>query len=138
VFTPDNAEVFSLDLAAVGVTLQPDTTYYYRALIATATGVDKITWFAPPTQGATQSFRTSSDPEPQSLPVSTAPQLSLALPGVAPVPVAPSKANRGKKQRCKVRRHTGKHRRHRKVRKVRHTVSRHGPRLRVHCSQRVR
>ncbi len=51
----------SLDLASVGVTLQPGTTYHYRVLAAESlNGEDGVLWEAPAVIGSDQTFTTDS------------------------------------------------------------------------------
>jgi hypothetical protein len=59
----EKATPVSLDLSEVGVTLQPDTTYFYRALAARAVpSEDTIEWEEPPiVYGAKRYFTTPED-----------------------------------------------------------------------------
>jgi hypothetical protein len=57
----------SLDLASVGVTLQPDTTYHYRVLAAESrNGEDGVTWEAPAVIGTDHTFTTRPPSTPPS------------------------------------------------------------------------
>lgn len=56
----DGAATVSLDLADAGLTLQPDTTYYFRIVIASAVeSEDTIEWEDPVAAGGEHSFTTS-------------------------------------------------------------------------------
>ncbi|HEY7934877.1 MAG TPA: NHL repeat-containing protein [Solirubrobacteraceae bacterium] len=90
----------SLDLASVGVTLQPGTTYHYRVLAATAkASEDGVIWESPATIGADHTFTTNSsharplggegEPSPSGPPSSSSPGGSTG-PG-SPQSPAPSK-----------------------------------------------
>jgi hypothetical protein len=59
----------SLDLASAGVTLQPETTYHYRVLVARRVQTeDTIQWEEPTVFGADQTFTTPSEsPRPTPL-----------------------------------------------------------------------
>lgn len=57
----------SLDLASVGVTLQPDTTYHYRVLAAESrNGEDGVMWEAPAVIGPDHTFTTLPPSTPPS------------------------------------------------------------------------
>jgi hypothetical protein len=56
-----DGKLVSLDLASVGVTLQPGTTYHYRVLAAESlNGEDGVLWEAPAVSGPDQTFTTVS------------------------------------------------------------------------------
>ncbi|HYQ79434.1 MAG TPA: hypothetical protein VEP91_10050, partial [Solirubrobacterales bacterium] len=63
----------SLDLAAAGVSLNPDQTYYFRAVAAPAVASeDTIEWEKPAVGGGTQTFHTSSSQIPSDPPAEAA------------------------------------------------------------------
>ncbi len=58
----------SLDLAKAGVTLEPDTTYHYRVLVAPFVQTeDTVQWEGPPVDGADRTFTTEPGPSPPSI-----------------------------------------------------------------------
>jgi hypothetical protein len=66
----------SLDLASVGVKLQPGTSYQFRVLVAEAVQTEDTTeWEAPSIVGAVHAFTTSPNPTP---PSTTDPQIGSA------------------------------------------------------------
>ena len=65
VFGGDEGKPVSLDLASVGITLQPDTTYHYRVLAAESFGgEDGVSWEPPAVIGPDQTFTTSPGKAP--------------------------------------------------------------------------
>jgi hypothetical protein len=70
----DGQTTVSLDLADAGLSLQPGTTYYFRAVVASAVeSEDTIEWEGPVVGGAEHSFTTS---EPSSSPLVTGESVS--------------------------------------------------------------
>ena len=57
------AQSVSLNLAQVGVTLEPNTTYHYRVLVVPLVQTeDTVEWEGPPVDGADQTFKTQAGP----------------------------------------------------------------------------
>lgn len=62
---PGTTRSASVDLASVGVTLQPGTTYHFRVLVARRVQTeDTIEWEPPTVYGADQTFTTAAEPVP--------------------------------------------------------------------------
>ena len=97
----------SLDLASVGVTLQPGTSYQYRVLVARAVQSEDTTeWEAPSMLGATHSFTTPVQVSP---PADLAPSVgSVIQPAIHPHPISRSHRRRHRLRRKHDRRVSGR------------------------------